>query len=545
MPSDRRFWYGVLRVLRQVELSHDGCPRKVAFDMTCRSGLRLAFRQVEVANEFTDWDDEAFELALEQAREGKIDAPNVRLTEQQLQRLLKAAPRNPEKPQHAELTSVDLRKTTFIGDAYFAGATFTGAAFFGGATFTRNAAFVGAIFSGDADFSAATFTGHADFRGATFTRNALFGGATFSGNAAFGGATFHAARVLGPVLACERLSLDGAVFAQRIRIVVSARRVSFQRAEFRRRADVRLRWAQVWLEDTDFAEESLLTFLPAITLPGKNEPFLGLEALTNDGGWCCARSGEPPPNAEPRVLTLAGSRVGRLTLAGVSLEECRFATAHGLDDLRLERVTFPESAQGWRWSRRQTIAEEHHWRAVGAKSTGWDPPRIPAAPDDDWPPQPVAELRADEIASLYRQLRKGREDSRDEPGANDFYYGEMEMRRRSGRRGERLILWAYWLVAGYGLRASRALLALAITILLGALLLSQWGFRHGSHHSALGLSYGRTLLFAVQSSISLLRASTPPGPETAGGQVIEIILRLAGPLFFGLALIALRGRVKR
>jgi hypothetical protein len=30
-----------------------------------------------------------------------------------------------------------------------------------------------------------------------------------------------------------------------------------------------------------------------------------------------------------------------------------------------------------------------------------------------------------------------------------------------------------------------------------------------------------------------------------GGEVIQIVLRLAGPLFFGLGLLALRGRVKR
>jgi len=53
------------------------------------------------------------------------------------------------------------------------------------------------------------------------------------------------------------------------------------------------------------------------------------------------------------------------------------------------------------------------------------------------------------------------------------------------------------------------------------------------------------VLFALQSSISLLRAATPPGHETVVGQLIEIFLRLAGPLFFGLALVALRGRVKR
>ena len=55
-----------------------------------------------------------------------------------------------------------------------------------------------------------------------------------------------------------------------------------------------------------------------------------------------------------------------------------------------------------------------------------------------------------------------------------------------------------------------------------------------------------TFADALQSSSSLLRAPTSqPGHETTGGQVIEIFLRLAGPLFFGLALLALRGRIKR
>lgn len=50
----------------------------------------------------------------------------------------------------------------------------------------------------------------------------------------------------------------------------------------------------------------------------------------------------------------------------------------------------------------------------------------------------------------------------DEPGAADFYYGEMEMRRNSTATPawERVILFLYWLLSGYALRASRALLAL-------------------------------------------------------------------------------------
>jgi hypothetical protein len=41
-----------------------------------------------------------------------------------------------------------------------------------------------------------------------------------------------------------------------------------------------------------------------------------------------------------------------------------------------------------------------------------------------------------QIAGLYRALRKGREDLKDEPGAADFYYGEMEMRRRARPAGD-------------------------------------------------------------------------------------------------------------
>ena len=45
-------------------------------------------------------------------------------------------------------------------------------------------------------------------------------------------------------------------------------------------------------------------------------------------------------------------------------------------------------------------------------------------------------LWAGQIAELYRAFRKGGEDAKDEPDAADFYYGEMEMRRHAGGRGE-------------------------------------------------------------------------------------------------------------
>ena len=572
----------------------------------------------------TEWNDVAFERALEQAAEGIIDAPGVRLSGRQLALLLEAAPRDPPDPQQRRrLKSVDFREATITGTASFSNATFsakadfkkvqftdgaafinttfetvdfrearfpiasflnatfnrgadfggatfgedealftgakfigltsftiakfTGVAMFNGATFSRGAdssgaTFTGASFSRDADFTGVSFRGNAKFDDATFGAKADFNRVTFSRDAHFDRAKFEVATEFGQFDASDRLSLDEAVFLQRVKIKATALCASFTGAEFRRGADIRLLSAEVWLDDTDFAEASLFAALPAQVIPegGKEDAAPGAE-MPADVKTRSRMSGEPAGKFGPRVLSLRGSRLASLTLSEVDLRECRFADAHGLDDLRLERVEFPRPPDGWqwvrgwpmRWTRRRTIAEEHHWR-------GWDQGRPPTASPHPRPPERPPDLGPDQIAGLYRQLRKGREDRRDEPGANDFYYGEMEMRRRSGPVAEGSILWVYWLVSGYGLRASRALLALAITIaVLGAIPLARWGFRPAP-------PYGRALLFALQSSISLLRApASPPGHETAGGQVIEIFLRLAGPLFFGLALLALRGRVKR
>jgi hypothetical protein len=106
-----------------------------------------------------------------------------------------------------------------------------------------------------------------------------------------------------------------------------------------------------------------------------------------------------------------------------------------------------------------------------------------------WPdpgPQLHSTIEFGDVAAVYRALRKALEDHKDEPSAADFYYGEMEMRRltrpekrvsvaeRLATVGERSILTLYWLVAGYGLRASRALAALLVTIALFAVAFDWW-----------------------------------------------------------------------
>jgi hypothetical protein len=147
----------------------------------------------------------------------------------------------------------------------------------------------------------------------------------------------------------------------------------------------------------------------------------------------------------------------------------------------------------------------------------------------------------------------------------------MEMRRlasrtRSGRhRFETALLTAYWAVSGYGLRASRAFFALLLALAVATVVFATVGFGHTqqtvyvpirSTNANQPVAYKQTSIsdgkpgfreaayYSVQSATSLLREPTGE-PLTTTGRITEITLRLLGPLLLGLALLALRGRVKR
>jgi hypothetical protein len=269
-------------------------------------------------------------------------------------------------------------------------------------------------------------------------------------------------------------------------------------------------------------------------------------------------------------------------MASVDLRACLFIGAHHLDQLRIgEEASLGYTPRTWRWTTRLTIAEERHWRdyphrdgttlpdvhatnaidgrssAVGRDYRDYDidwygPANRPPAWLAMEPPSPL------QIAVVYRALRKGREDSRDEPGAADFYYGEMEMRRhdkrvkaRRERRGhhyghwaaattERAVLWLYWLTSGYGLRAWRAIAALAVVIGLVGIGFSRVGFHH-PHPSQVA-----SWLYALQAAVSLEgKARQLSGQLTLPGELLRVGLRFTGPVLLALAVLSIRGRVKR
>jgi hypothetical protein len=190
----------------------------------------------------------------------------------------------------------------------------------------------------------------------------------------------------------------------------------------------------------------------------------------------------------PRLLSLCGVDVTGVILSGLDLSACLFHGTHKLDRMRIEGSPFATTPSGWRfgrvgdqgppawrWTRRWALAEEHRWRAsryhlVAAcgrphpKRAGWYPPTVQSP---EWlaqrTEQPLHPLPPGRVASFYRALRKAREDSKNEPGAADLYYGEMEMRRLEPATpwSEPFILNLYWLASGYGLRGLGALAWLA------------------------------------------------------------------------------------
>jgi hypothetical protein len=372
------------------------------------------------------------------------------------------------------------------------------------------------VFKAWADFRDGEFRAGGRFGGARFESRARFGGATFGtvdkpADGTFDGARFASARTFGPMLAWGRVSLDRASFEGNVRIGISALGVSCVRATFLSRSTLEIRFADVFLDDAEFA-------LPSV-VGGSDRPLEAYDAdqPLDDGeleallAYVAELLGTDPESVwKPRVRSLSRANVGNLMLADSDLTGCRFAGAHNLDRLRFEGVDFART-RGWA-TRRRIIAEER---------------------DATVPP--------DRLARTYRALRKGREDNKDEPGAAGFYYGETEMRRKAASGFEWLVLTLYWAVSGYGLRASRAVAALVVTVLVAAALFDGFsGFDPDQ-------GYWKSLLFSAESTSSLFRAPGPPeGAELNDeGHVFQMGLRLLGPLFIGLALLALRGRVKR
>ncbi|MEW2265528.1 pentapeptide repeat-containing protein [Streptomyces sp. NPDC047853] len=447
---------------------------------------------------------------------------------------------------------------SFERSAGFEWVTFESGALFESVTFRGSAFFSAATFKDTAEFESATFREGARFDSATFDSDAGFESATFKGDAWFASTTFVAADQFGPLVCAGRVVLSGARFGGPVTLALAARRLECRRTRWTSTAEIRLRFATV-----DFAHA---VFEYPLTIATEPDPFVltAGQQLTED-----LLSSTPDPGA--RVASLRGVDAAHLVLADLNLSGCLFAGTVHLDQLRLEGActfdTAPPAVHWRRWppvrfTARRVLAEEHHWRASQPRAVrGWNTAILGAGRTG-----PL------QLAPVYRALRKAFEDAKHEPGAADFYYGEMEMRRYADDipRSERALLTAYWALSGYGLRASRALAWLGTAMLLTIVLLMAFGLAQDTpKQTATGTvpAGGGKVTFEIERDDTqnptgnrftskrfekalnvtlnsvVFRAS---GQDlTTAGTYIEMTSRFTEPVLLGLAVLAIRNRVKR
>jgi hypothetical protein len=245
------------------------------------------------------------------------------------------------------------------------------------------------------------------------------------------------------------------------------------------------------------------------------------------------------------ILSLQDADTGFMSFAHVDMSRCVFYDSHNLGDAVIESTVTFARTPSWPYTRRRCVADEFAWRqhTGGFRSWRWNLPGTRVAGEDHTDPRSnnvveLPELRASQVAAVYRNLRRSFEARSDAPGAADFYYGEMEMRRYDSESGiaERGTIWLYWLLSGYALRASRAFAWLLALMGASTVAMIYYGFAEEP------ATYLDGLIFSLRAALPGLQSDRG---VTTVGELVEIGLTLTAPLVFALALFALRGRVKR
>lgn len=416
---------------------------------------------------------------------------------------------------------VVLTDATFHGDLLQEQGLYQGAVVMWKVSVAGRARFDGVTSHGDRTFHDLTFEGPVSFRQGWYAGSTVFENVTFAGAVTFEGAVFQSEVVFRNVKFAGPVNFRGARFQGELRF----EHVTFGAVDFH------VQVGELTLKNVSFANQASMVLDDA---QARIEDAKFAAPLTLDSTTSC------------RVLSLTGTDATNLVLAQVDLSACALSDAYNLDRMKVESAAFPMCptgwSAGWRWpfavkrSARRVVAEE----AVVRVAT--DRPRSVG----DWWPTADELLRtgargvsAGDVARIYRQLRKAREEAKDEPGAADFYYGEMEMRRRAAPRwsGEGFVLWLYWLTSGYGLRASRAIACLVALVFGSATLMGKIGFAD-SH------TWTMSLVYVADTATKLVGFSTSE-KLTGWGVALQIVMRLAGPVLLGLAVLSIRGRTKR
>ncbi|MFC5291352.1 pentapeptide repeat-containing protein [Actinokineospora guangxiensis] len=302
------------------------------------------------------------------------------------------------------VTLVDAR---FHGRASFAGAKFKGEANFANATFEAEADFGAVSFEQGANFGKATFKQRAFFKETQFkleeavsASTTYFNGAQFEGAAVFLRTRFHDV-VFDEARFGKTANLEHAQSAGKISFKEAKFDGSFDLTHLRCGGDLDLtatqfeaytQWFDAWVYKDILLRSATFTHYFDATSFWCNR-FIASRASWQAGAQMSfdknsdiyldqASFGQPSllftqmdsersallmqhgRGAErptyPRLISVRGANLEKLTISGLDMSACRFVDSHNLDKLRLEgRETFALTPSSRLWTHRIVIAEEH------------------------------------------------------------------------------------------------------------------------------------------------------------------------------------------
>ncbi len=421
------------------------------------------------------------------------------------------------------MTRGNFRKTTFTQTADFLEATFTHDADFSWAIFTGNSYFNKAVFEKDAEFSAAHFTKEARFCDAIFKQNAYFRHATFAQGANFRQATFTQDANLGGATFTQDSDFSSAHFKDEVRFSGAT---FMQTSRF---VDTNFNGTANWHHSRFFdqAEFRRTKFAPQI-------------------------AGQPSA-----VFALARFyKPGEIIFDDVDLSRALF------HDCDVSQVWFASSA---RWGTRRN----NHGIAVFEETIDLKQEYATGLERDG-----QRDYRA--VEQIYHQLKKNYDSRLDFWTANEFHFGEMEMKRLAGPTGGRLLRLGQWLhrmlslvalyryASDYGNNFVKPMVWLLATLVLSAALLPIPGvglMRQGSRQAETYASVWRTgdgwrpnlwaeARLAGKSVITSVDAATfqrsaEYAPAYPWGRVLAIFETLLTSTLFALFLLAIRRQFRR
>ncbi len=283
-------------------------------------------------------------------------------------------------------------KAIFAHDAIFFGATFNQNVIFWKTTFSKDAEFLGVTFKQKAFFDESTFKQHADFGGVAFTQNAGFIEAIFTLDADFGEATFG-----------QEAKFHLATFIQD---------ADFSKAIFTKNADF-----------------SNTTFIRAARF-----------VETTFGGMANWLQSQFLDQAEYRRTKFI-STAKRRPSAVFALAKFSKPSEVVFDGVDLSRILFHncDVSQVW-FTSFVTWAKRSKTRGLAVfdekyRSKEWS---------DELDIFVPVQLDYRAVAQIYQQLKKNYDSRLDYWTANEFHYGEMEMKRLAGPTDGRLLGLRRW-----------------------------------------------------------------------------------------------------